>query len=429
MFKKICICLVLLFGTLVFVPIHADDKNDSNNDISERTTAETVSEIDAEISLESMSNEELESLCTSRGFELVKELDQSGVEGEITREDYIDAARQCLEIESEMEKILEEHPHLLDEIEAEAAIMKSENETLHLKLKEMQDDMETENEKAGEKFKAAFINNDDEIDDDNTNNSDDEGKIENENENGDSKNGDDDVVDSTTNINGERDKDKEQISGNNDAKTEFYGNDSDEVIDLDECADESITQKSKDENEDKNRNETVDDVSNKTENVDASDDSNSTGGRNEEGTEEETVERGKEDSLSRKESETLKNDNNTVSNDSTIDAAQLSVKERGGTNSTDSMLTLKDFAIEFRNQIKQDISSVGRIIFPVPYREPALKFCRSCLVVVKDCANSICDMVKRYGSTLFHELFRSSSAAAQNDSSDQNATESNALVA
>ena len=102
MFNKICICLLLLFGTLVFLPVHADNDNDISNDTISTTAAEIISGNDAEISLESMTNEELEELCTSRGFELVKELDENGVEGEITREDYIDAARQCLEIESEM---------------------------------------------------------------------------------------------------------------------------------------------------------------------------------------------------------------------------------------------------------------------------------------------------------------------------------------
>ena len=122
-----------------------------------------------------------------------------------------------------------------------------------------------------------------------------------------------------------------------------------------------------------------------------------------------------------------KNANNSFSNEGTSDASQLSAKEEKK-SSPGSMLTLKDFAIEFRNQIQQDINSVGAIIFPEQYREPTIKFCRSCLMVVKDCANSICDMVKRYGSILFSELFNNS-GAAQNDSDNQNTDESSALAA
>ena len=53
-------------------------------------------------SLQQMTNEELEAICTSRGFELVKELDESGNVRPFTRDDYMDAAKQCLDVESEM---------------------------------------------------------------------------------------------------------------------------------------------------------------------------------------------------------------------------------------------------------------------------------------------------------------------------------------
>ena len=65
--------------------------------------ATTPSPSNDEIDLDSMTNEELEEICTSRGFEVVKEKD--GDTGEMktySHEDYINAARQCLEIESEM---------------------------------------------------------------------------------------------------------------------------------------------------------------------------------------------------------------------------------------------------------------------------------------------------------------------------------------
>lgn len=47
--------------------------------------------------LEGMADEELEEICTSRGFELVRE------EGtRYTHRDYVDAAAECLQVESDL---------------------------------------------------------------------------------------------------------------------------------------------------------------------------------------------------------------------------------------------------------------------------------------------------------------------------------------
>ncbi len=59
--------------------------------------------VDGGLDLESMSNEELEDICIKRGFELVKEKDDdTGELKAYSHEDYINAAKQCLQIESEM---------------------------------------------------------------------------------------------------------------------------------------------------------------------------------------------------------------------------------------------------------------------------------------------------------------------------------------
>jgi len=59
--------------------------------------------INNEIDLESMTNEALEAICTSRGFEVVKEKDaETGEDKVYSHDDYINAAKQCLEIEAEM---------------------------------------------------------------------------------------------------------------------------------------------------------------------------------------------------------------------------------------------------------------------------------------------------------------------------------------
>ena len=49
------------------------------------------------VDLESMTDDELEEICTSRGFELARE---AGVE--YTHRDYVDAATECLQIESDL---------------------------------------------------------------------------------------------------------------------------------------------------------------------------------------------------------------------------------------------------------------------------------------------------------------------------------------
>ena len=53
--------------------------------------------------LNELTDKQLEEICTQRGFELVKESDkETGVFLDYSHQDYIDAARQCLEIEAEM---------------------------------------------------------------------------------------------------------------------------------------------------------------------------------------------------------------------------------------------------------------------------------------------------------------------------------------
>ena len=77
------------------------DLNDSNpsGDKHGVTDGTAVSEIDLEL----MTNEELEEICTSRGFDVVKEKDEkTGKTKVYSHEDYVMAAQQCLDIEAEM---------------------------------------------------------------------------------------------------------------------------------------------------------------------------------------------------------------------------------------------------------------------------------------------------------------------------------------
>lgn len=137
--------------------IHADEPSIKGEEISEEVTsgsksgseipvttkakADTESDDGQEIDLASLTNEELEEICTSRGFQVVKEKDEeTGEFKKYSHEDYINAAKQCLDMEAEMEAILNENPELIKEIEAEAERMRQENERLENEIKNMIND-------------------------------------------------------------------------------------------------------------------------------------------------------------------------------------------------------------------------------------------------------------------------------------------------
>lgn len=71
--------------------------------------------------LDDCSDAMLEDCCLQRGFELAR---SNGVE--FTHAEYVEAAKQCLELEAELNKLLEENPDLLAELEAEQAKLAGE---------------------------------------------------------------------------------------------------------------------------------------------------------------------------------------------------------------------------------------------------------------------------------------------------------------
>ena len=73
---------------------------DDNGDINPNIIGDGDDEA---LNLEDMTIDQLEEICTSRGFDVVKEKDETTGEDKIyTHEEYVTAAQQCLEIESEM---------------------------------------------------------------------------------------------------------------------------------------------------------------------------------------------------------------------------------------------------------------------------------------------------------------------------------------
>ena len=109
--------------------------------------------------LNTLSIEELEEICTSRGFQLQPEDGFS--KDEYTQEDYIDAALQCLAIEAEIEAAIEENPELLDQLKNEAERMQAEKEELEAELlRLLKEQSEERNNTDSDQLHHAFIGDD-----------------------------------------------------------------------------------------------------------------------------------------------------------------------------------------------------------------------------------------------------------------------------
>ena len=79
-----------LFLVILFAAVHSEPQEANETSI-------TNGDDDEYIDLVDMTDEELEEICTSRGFELVRE------DGQVyTHQDYVDAATECLQIETDL---------------------------------------------------------------------------------------------------------------------------------------------------------------------------------------------------------------------------------------------------------------------------------------------------------------------------------------
>lgn len=141
---SIYLFLVLWYNHLNGLYADVDTDSSSAKNISSSSSSSSINDAlegqqqEQYENLETMTNEELEEICISRGFEVVKETDEeTGETKAYSHEDYVHAAKQCLEIEAEMEEILSKHPELVQEIEAEAERMRQENEKLQSKIKDL----------------------------------------------------------------------------------------------------------------------------------------------------------------------------------------------------------------------------------------------------------------------------------------------------
>lgn len=123
------------------------------------TTKQSDDSDETEINLHELTDAELEEICTSRGFELVREIDDAtGEPISYTHDDYIDAAKECLELEEEMDSFFEDNPELLGDLQAETEAMMKEKEVLEQRLFDTQEKMAKKKFEQAEKVKrGAFV--------------------------------------------------------------------------------------------------------------------------------------------------------------------------------------------------------------------------------------------------------------------------------
>ena len=104
--------------------------------------------VDEDTNLEDLTDEQLEEICTSRGFELVRELNSTTGDALMyTHQDYVDAASECLQIEADIEEILTNHPEILDDVKRESERMMRERDMLQEQLNQLQHEGSVETDK------------------------------------------------------------------------------------------------------------------------------------------------------------------------------------------------------------------------------------------------------------------------------------------
>ena len=94
--------IAILFCLQVLSNIHFSTASSVSTNANEENT-EDDDELVQFVNLQDLNNTELENICTSRGFELIPEVDpNTGEPLEFTHDDYVEAAQQCLDVETEM---------------------------------------------------------------------------------------------------------------------------------------------------------------------------------------------------------------------------------------------------------------------------------------------------------------------------------------
>jgi len=141
------VVVLLLSSVVVVVQGEVVTSSRRNPEEITTTTATTtvVEEEDPYEFLQEMSDMELELVCTNLGFQLLDPTDPTTGEAVMkTHDHYIEAARQCLSIQEEMEQLLEEHPEIREEYERELEEMLSTEQAKQEQLLGEKEQLEAE---------------------------------------------------------------------------------------------------------------------------------------------------------------------------------------------------------------------------------------------------------------------------------------------
>ena len=346
--------------------IQKTNNNDASNESSNDTEkAKKIEDSPYYSEIKDLPNNELEAICTDRGFEIVKDNKSSSSSSnnnnnEYTRDDYMHAASQCLAIEAEMAKVIEEHPEILQELKEETNQMAYQKSLLEKELLDAQDQLTSLKKK----------------------------------EKGDDDGGSEDptlfVTPKTA---------TEENSSNND----------DIIKDKEDREDEKVTPTPDDDDNNVNEEE------NKTNNEDPNSSSSIKVEKDVDGTDDiEVIDLdAKSDSIPHKEanisqqatdSPTTKNTDNIKKNDKSNtqeeDQRSSSKETIGITNINPSNHTLMDIINEVNAQILRDINLVLNTVLPEHIRAPLLQSLQPYFKVGKDSLNSVVDMFMRYASVV-----------------------------
>lgn len=98
---------------------------------SQEVVNEMSNGIEVDDYLNSLSTEALQKICLDRGFGLENE------GKDFDRDDYLEAARRCVNLENEMNAILAENPELAAELEAEIERMKRAKDQLEIEREQI----------------------------------------------------------------------------------------------------------------------------------------------------------------------------------------------------------------------------------------------------------------------------------------------------
>lgn len=112
---------LLVLGTTAAAAVLLEPEPSGGSTATSTTTTDAKSVVD----LESLSDAELEAICYNLGFQLRETDEVTGAKMNFTHAEYVEAARQCLAVQAQMDEVLDQNPELMAEYLAEVERMKA----------------------------------------------------------------------------------------------------------------------------------------------------------------------------------------------------------------------------------------------------------------------------------------------------------------